>query len=214
MDQERVNELQERRRRLSAEVLGKIAELASARGGDDPDAVSDAAHSALHELNSWFREELDLTRQIVAAAEEAMPIADIVRENVAARRQIHEVTQAELAAAMRELGFVTWQRITVAEVESGKRRLRLEEIFGLAVLFGTGISGLLMSSVDVVLNERKALAQWDYRNLLVGHSVGETAARAAGVELGSPEDWRPAAKRRHLDELNEVLRDTGGEAVL
>ena len=45
-------------------------------------------------------------------------------------------TQPRLAEAMVQIGWPKWQRVTVAQVERGDRRLTFEELASLAALFG------------------------------------------------------------------------------
>lgn len=75
----------------------------------------------------------------------------VIREAIAARRRKAELTQEALAAEMRSRGF-DWKRITVAEVETGTRKVALEELLALAELFGeTMVRFLLPDEHDHLL---------------------------------------------------------------
>jgi transcriptional regulator with XRE-family HTH domain len=57
---------------------------------------------------------------------------DVLARNIRAARSRADLTQEELAARMRALGFSGWLYQTVGSVERGKRRVTAEEIHGLA----------------------------------------------------------------------------------
>ena len=72
---------------------------------------------------------------------------DVIARNVAAMRGRARLNQEVVAARMRALGYTTWLRPTVANVERGKRRLTGGEIHALAWVLGTTI-GALMSAIS------------------------------------------------------------------
>jgi transcriptional regulator with XRE-family HTH domain len=63
--------------------------------------------------------------------------------NVKAARARRGIEQETLAARMRALGFLVWVRQTVARIESGKRRLTAEEVFGLAIALEVSVMHLM-----------------------------------------------------------------------
>lgn len=69
-------------------------------------------------------------------------VSDVVGQTVSALRQAAGLTQAELAAAMREMGF-PWQRQTVARIERGLRTLNVDELVALAAYFEMPVPALL-----------------------------------------------------------------------
>jgi transcriptional regulator with XRE-family HTH domain len=73
---------------------------------------------------------------------EERSVSEIVGETVSSLRQAAGLTQAELADAMREMGFA-WQRQTVARIESGLRTLNVDELVALAAYFEMPIAALL-----------------------------------------------------------------------
>jgi transcriptional regulator with XRE-family HTH domain len=57
---------------------------------------------------------------------------NVLARNIRAARSRADLTQEDLAARMRALGFSGWLYQTVGSVERGKRRVTAEEIHGLA----------------------------------------------------------------------------------
>lgn len=52
--------------------------------------------------------------------------------------------QTDVSDRMRELGFVKWGRVTVAEIEGERKRaVSVEELFGLSQVFGVSVKSLL-----------------------------------------------------------------------
>lgn len=72
------------------------------------------------------------------------PLSEVIAENIRGFRTDLGWSQAELAQAMSRYGF-NWTPITVAEVE-GKRRRRvnLEELLGLTIVFDTALAHFLL----------------------------------------------------------------------
>jgi transcriptional regulator with XRE-family HTH domain len=68
--------------------------------------------------------------------------AQAVATNVRSRRAQAGRSQAELADAMRHLGH-RWNRATVAAVEGNTRSVSVDELLGLALVFGTQVGELL-----------------------------------------------------------------------
>lgn len=57
-----------------------------------------------------------------------------------------DMTQTQLAAAMRERGF-RWHQTTVTRVEAGRQHLTLEEAAALAELFAVDLGALTVTGV-------------------------------------------------------------------
>jgi transcriptional regulator with XRE-family HTH domain len=74
--------------------------------------------------------------------------ADLLMRNVKGARARRSLDQETLAARMRALGFDVWVRQTVARIESGKRRLTAEEVFGLAIALEISMMHLLKPEPD------------------------------------------------------------------
>lgn len=119
-------------------------------------------------------------------------------------------TQAELATAMRGLGF-RWRRVTVAEIEAAgmmeseesrrsPRRVSWEELLGLAALFAEPMVRFLLPKESVLEFPAKEITPGEVEDLLVGRGgrIGaggtdwETAARVCGDPHDGVTD-RPAA---------------------
>lgn len=111
-------------------------------------------------------------------------------------------TQAQVAEAMTRLGF-KWTRVTVAEVELGTRRVSMEELVGLAAMYGEPLLLLLTPDVGDRLEfpRKRGLDPADVVGLMLGEGgrIGPggadwgPAARIALVrEPNTASDWRPA----------------------
>jgi transcriptional regulator with XRE-family HTH domain len=74
--------------------------------------------------------------------------ADVLARNVRAARSRKGLQQDQAAARMHALGYESWVRQTVANVEKGKRRITAEEIFGLAYALETSMSALMSPTDD------------------------------------------------------------------
>jgi len=125
--------------------------------------------------------------------------ADATAANVKRLRNEAGWTQEQLARDMSAVGF-DWKRITVAEVEAASRRVSLEEMVGLASLFGETV----MAFLDVRANylrfgAARSLSGDELIEMFCGEgwqggTVGPTWSRAAAVAGAEPgdRDWRPA----------------------
>lgn len=153
----------------------------------------------------------------VMPSDETASWADVLRDRVRTLRNLADWTQAQLAEAMIVLGF-DWKRSTVAEIETGKRRVSLEEAIGLAVLFGVPVYRLMTprGSARLEVTPRLAIDRQLLEELFFGHiglveRVSFTgahwpAARQASELAGAGDDyWRPAWDmwRNRLDVHNE-----------
>lgn len=70
-------------------------------------------------------------------------MSDYLREEVKGHRERLGLRQEDLARRMREAGCL-WQRVTVAEVERGSRRVSLDELVILAAIFSVPVVDLLV----------------------------------------------------------------------
>lgn len=73
--------------------------------------------------------------------------SDVLARNIRAARNRHRLGQATVVARMRALGYTSWHRPTIGNVERGERRVTAEEILGLAEALGTSV-GALMAPVE------------------------------------------------------------------
>jgi transcriptional regulator with XRE-family HTH domain len=150
---------------------------------------------------------------------ETVDYAPILAGNIARARGASGFTQAALAESMARVGF-PWKRITVAEVERGVRRVSLDELVGLAALFGKPIVEFLLpqSDLDYQLPSGRTLPaamllelvfgeQWRAAFNAVKQGGGaewSVAAFAAGAPLAGDEDWRPAAATRWPERMADA----------
>jgi transcriptional regulator with XRE-family HTH domain len=67
----------------------------------------------------------------------------LIARNVRAARAGADLSQDDLAARMRSLGFGEWRRQTVSNTERGKRRLTCEEALGLMISLETSLEAIL-----------------------------------------------------------------------
>jgi len=72
-----------------------------------------------------------------------MNIRHALAANIRSLRARKDISQQEVADAMRALGFTEWRRQTLGSAEHGSRRVSIEELFGLADVLGTTISQLV-----------------------------------------------------------------------
>jgi len=69
-------------------------------------------------------------------------VADALADNIRAYRDLSRLEQADVAERMQKLGQ-SWRRVTVSEVERGRRNVTVVELLSLALLFGVTIGELL-----------------------------------------------------------------------
>lgn len=74
--------------------------------------------------------------------------AALITRNVRAARAALRLSQRDLAARMRELGYATWYPQTVSNTESGKRSLRPAEALGLSVALETSLASIVFAPGD------------------------------------------------------------------
>ena len=67
----------------------------------------------------------------------------IVAANVRGLRAVACMNQQEIADRMKGMGHTTWSRATVSEIERGGRRVTVDEMVDLAVVFGVAPCDLL-----------------------------------------------------------------------
>jgi len=138
--------------------------------------------------------------------------AQILGENVKALRNESGWSQERLANAMSALGF-KWKRVTCAEVEGTSRRLGLDELMGLAALFGVPAVQMMLPSDGTTLDWiNRDLSTEEVKDLFVGHkgTIGEGGAHwsAALIAVGSltGENERPAADLWRVREARSQAR--------
>jgi transcriptional regulator with XRE-family HTH domain len=158
----------------------------------------------------------------------AVTVGEVVARSVKRLREVADraldgYTQQNLADGMARLGFTNWKRITVAEVESGKRKLSIEEMVGLAILFDVPVAYLLgafETDEALVVNERLPLSAAQAQELLTGTPIEDAwfgirlvpmRSSTAFDEFIIGSDWRPAGDLAfHVD----VTEDDFGHPVI
>lgn len=189
--------------RVFEERLAQLAE-----GAAPAEVVNDilrASDQAIRAAQTVARQQDKQPRRTAAV----LTSWQVIGFNLGQIRRGAGISQAELATAMDRAGF-PWKRITVAEVEGGKRRTSIEELLGLAAVFGVPVVRLLvphhsdcMTLTDGQPGQRRVLDAGEVEELLVGQAgkVGrggaawQAARRAAGLFDEDEDDWRPAAAR-------------------
>jgi transcriptional regulator with XRE-family HTH domain len=70
-------------------------------------------------------------------------LGTLLASNIRAARSRIGLDQADVTTRMRKLGFGTWHRQTLGNIETSKRRVTAEEVIGLALALETTIPRLL-----------------------------------------------------------------------
>ena len=190
---------------------------------------------------SWESEARDMVERAIdkiQAARAAVKFGEEAYEDVSIHvavgrvikrlREGAELKQESLARDMRKAGFKGWKRMTVTEVEAGRRRLTLEELIGLAGLFSVVVPDVLFAGVEptevVMLNEKvripaqtRAALTSDEGNYMaalarrgpVSRSYLDTHGQEAAGVNSLDEDWRPAVRlrERRLRQIREAAHD-------
>lgn len=69
--------------------------------------------------------------------------SDVIVQNIRTLRARKGLDQSDVVDEMRKLGFSNWHRQTMSKIELGQRRVALEELLGLIVVFKTSWGSLL-----------------------------------------------------------------------
>lgn len=168
-------------------------------------ALQDVKGATLEERSRRWRAQLE-----ESGGPTILSFGDVAARNLKRLRTEAGRTQAELAEDMNRIGFRQWSRVTVAEAESTKRKLSLEELLGLAALFDRPVVGLLTEPLaadeELALNDLRTVDAEVAQFLLVGNHyldaltlpsiVMATHASAVVADLEgvtyTAADWRPA----------------------
>ena len=160
-------------------ALGRLAQ-----GEESTDALTGAVDRAV-------RTAADLARAAERdkrSTTSRKSLKHVIGANLKALRKEADWTQLDLAEAMTALGF-EWQRITCTQSELATRRVTVEEVFALAILFAVPVVQMFVPPEDTVIEWPQGdLTRADVTELFVGRggALGEggttwrTAARAAG----------------------------------
>jgi transcriptional regulator with XRE-family HTH domain len=74
--------------------------------------------------------------------QQAIPYGSLVARNLRAARAAANLSQADVGERMQALGFTSWARSTMSLAEQGKRRVTIEELAGLTVVFEVDLTVL------------------------------------------------------------------------
>ena len=127
------------------------------------------------------------------ASDTPLPYAEVVAKNLAAARVRARLSQAAVGKQMNEdLGFKAWLRSTMSLVEHNKRRLTVDELFGLSIVLRTSASRLMSPTEDdheVALPNGKRISVAD----AIARVYGGVSARA-GVATATGTAGQPSVK--------------------
>jgi transcriptional regulator with XRE-family HTH domain len=141
----------------------------------------------------------------------AVPLHELIGARLRELREGAGLTQEEIAAQARVVGFADWARGTVSMIEGGRRRVTLEEFLALPLILSYAGAGqwrlvdLLGAETPAIISAEVALAAETLRAALSGRLTVEvppmSAARTAPAR--DPEErrealslWRRWASRR------------------
>jgi len=115
----------------------------------------------------------------------------VLARNIRAARSRLDINQESLAARMRALGYSAWLRQTVSDTERRRRRITVEEVFGLAWALETSIGSLMRPAGEdlAVTLPSGALIGATSVSEMVGRGVNNGAVKWAGDSpfvTGSP----------------------------
>jgi 8-oxo-dGTP diphosphatase len=141
--------------------------------------------------------------------EHAGAFSVIVGRSVRAARAGRGLGQELVAARMRSLGFDTWLRQTVGQVERGKRRLVVDEVLALSLALQTTIAELIMPAADeevVDLPNGEHVSVAEIRDSIRG--AREVSTRWVGDRMAQPgvvyESELPEMRRQLEEALDRV----------
>jgi transcriptional regulator with XRE-family HTH domain len=160
-----------------AELEALRSELAASRAGLETDRSELAARRA----------EL---RKATAAS---VPLAEVMAGNLKALRERKQLRQADLAGEMTRLGFA-WLRETVGQIETGRRRVALEEALALSVVLSDESGELYDCDGPIALSP-----SWDVFGLTISLTAEEPS------QLAEARRHRDRLRRRHNDQTSMVF---------
>jgi len=141
-----------------------------------------------------------------------MTVSQIIRRRVVDLRQNSGLSQDELAARLRGLGFTRWTRSAVAALESDRRQVSLSDLVGLAAVFECRLEDLVIlpGAATVELDDGPRLATSDLRAALGGGvpRLGPAAAGTGDLERSLAERLD---KRLSLDNRVSIVLATSAE---
>jgi len=157
-------------------------------------------------------------RAAARGEDESFDFTNVVARRLSEHRRRAGLTQANLAANMKRLGYLKWTRVTVAEIEGGTRKASLDELFALATMYAVPLVEFLLPDEWESL-KHPFLGSVDssiVREMVMGPSDGPDWTPALRVlGLSGSTDWRPArrywAGRSELAEHPDVTITHGDQ---
>lgn len=124
----------------------------------------------------------------------AIPVEDVVAENLIRFRKFRGVSQEQVAHAVREIGL-PWSRSVVAAIEGRARRVSLSELLTLAWALGAPVAELLtphdddLNELDTWIELAPGLHVRGARQLLDARELPRQAVRQwdTKAEVGQPD---------------------------
>lgn len=112
---------------------------------------------------------------------------EVLARNIRAARSRSDLSQQDVAARMRALGFDAWLYQTVGNVERGRRRVTAEEVFALSLVLDTTIAALMSADDqdgDIDLPSGLAIGAVSVERL-AGRGVNDRAIVWSGNDVGT-----------------------------
>jgi transcriptional regulator with XRE-family HTH domain len=111
------------------------------------------------------------------------PIAnfsDLIAKNIRTLRVRRGLEQGDVAEQMRKLGFRNWYPQTMSKIERGQRRVTMEELLGLVMVFRTSWGSLLFPAAGEV--RLVSLPNGQPVTLPLQHEMPEGVSEPGGAE--------------------------------
>lgn len=187
----------QQRKRLPQQVAAHLdahreALAAIASGEDRTEDAVQAADEAVRA--AWAHAEAGESQAGFGSATFTASFDQIIAERLAETRAEAGWTQAQLADAIAP--YANWTRFTVAEIETGRRNVSLEELVVLASLYGEPILNFMIPTGRTILElDHTNVAPGVLAELFVGRggAIGNGGRSwAAAVRVASEPGPRPA----------------------
>lgn len=149
-----------------------------------------------------------------AAGPEPRRLDQALRENIRDLRRLEDMTQRDLAARMKALGFSQWGHTTVSDVERGQRAMSADELLGLALALDTHPADLLdPEGIAPMGRPRPSTADLVLGSLTLSTAeVSQWLVRRTWIALHWTEAGEPVRTRPTKADVVEAMRfDREGE---
>lgn len=131
---------------------------------------------------------------------------EVMGKQVKRIRELRGWSQQELARRMHEKGY-SWRQTTVAKTEAADRPIRVNEVQGLAIVFGVTVNDLLTVPVDdfEMLGAASRLAK--LRTLASAANQRVIELRRTRERVDKETEAAEAEYRQLLDQIDEQQRE-------